>query len=107
MTKKLLLLCNLILISVFQVIAQNDNPLTVASGNVQLHFSLTANGIPNYRVSYKDKTIISPSAMGFVCKNFHLKMGLKSFRSRKSRYHKVGKLFGDKKKTSSTNTSNL
>lgn len=83
MTKKLLLLCNLILISVFQVIAQNDNPLTVASGNVQLHFSLTANGIPNYRVSYKDKTIISPSAMGFVCNEFSFKDGFEVVSSEK------------------------
>lgn len=83
MTKKLLLLCNLILISVFQVIAQNDNPLAVTSGNVQLHFSLTANGIPNYRVSYKDKTIISPSAMGFVCNEFSFKDGFEVVSSEK------------------------
>ena len=83
MTKKLLLLCNLILISVFQVIAQNDNPLTVASGNVQLHFSLTADGIPNYRVLYKDKTIISPSAMGFVCNEFSFKDGFEVVSSEK------------------------
>ncbi|HJV77860.1 MAG TPA: glycoside hydrolase family 97 N-terminal domain-containing protein, partial [Paludibacter sp.] len=83
MTKKLLLLCNLILISVSQVIAQNDNPLTVTSGNVQLHFSLTANGIPNYGVSYKDKTIILPSAMGFVCNEFSFKDGFEVVSSEK------------------------
>lgn len=83
MTKKLLLLCNLILISVFQVIAQNDSQLTVSSGNVQLHFSLTANGTPNYGVSYKDKAAILPSAMGFVCNEFSFKDGFEIVSSEK------------------------
>jgi glucan 1,4-alpha-glucosidase len=91
MTKKLLLLCNLILISVFQVIAQNENTLTATSGNVQLHFSLTASGVPNYSVSYKYKTIILPSAMGFVCNEFPFKDGFEVVSSEKKKVNQSWK----------------
>jgi len=36
---------------------------------IQLTFSVTAHGTPMYQISYKDKEVIKPSALGFQIKN--------------------------------------
>ena len=53
---------------------------TVSSpdGQVVVEFSLSANGEPTYEMSYKGKTVIKPSTMGFeLAKDKHASKGLK------------------------------
>ena len=38
------------------------------NGDVQLSFSLSANGTPTYKVSYKGKEVVKESTLGFLLK---------------------------------------
>ena len=45
-----------------------DN-ISSPSGIVKLEFELTANGVPTYRVDYKEQPVIKPSTLGLELKN--------------------------------------
>jgi glucan 1,4-alpha-glucosidase len=50
-------------------VAQQKNETTVSLSHVKLSFNLDVNGIPRYAVSYKDKSVIEPSRLGFLLDN--------------------------------------
>lgn len=63
--KKILSFC-LLVFSVFTAIAQE---LRSPDGDLQLQFSLLSDGTPTYTLSFKGKTVINPSKLGFHLKN--------------------------------------
>ncbi|NGM63031.1 glycoside hydrolase family 97 protein [Sphingobacterium sp. SGG-5] len=59
--KKIGLILNVLLLSMVYAYAQE---LTSPSGTFRLTFSLTEKGEPTYRLDYKNKSVIKPSALG-------------------------------------------
>ncbi len=55
--------------------AQDVNVITESMGNIKLSFLLDEKGNPKYAVTYKQKTVINPSQLGFILE------GKKSFNS--------------------------
>ncbi|WP_192820605.1 glycoside hydrolase family 97 protein [Rufibacter sp. LB8] len=51
------------------VTASSAQELSSPNGNLKLQFALQANGEPTYSLTYKGKTIIMPSRLGFELKN--------------------------------------
>ena len=48
----------------FITLVASAQTVTSPNGNVVVKFSLTANGVPTYEVSYKNKAIVKPSTLG-------------------------------------------
>lgn len=46
--------------------AQQTNTLSSPNGKLVFSFGLSTEGIPNYSISYQDKTVISPSILGIA-----------------------------------------
>ena len=44
--------------------AQQTNTLSSPNGKLNFSIGLSTEGIPNYSISYRDKTVISPSILG-------------------------------------------
>ena len=61
--RRIILLISLLTASV-AVAQQQSSP----NGNVVLSFSLKADGTPTYKVTYKNKPVVSESTLGFTLK---------------------------------------
>ncbi len=65
--KKILLIV-IVILSGAVVFAQSKTNISSPNKNISLNFWLNDKGTPMYEVSYKNKEVLQPSAMGFVLK---------------------------------------
>ena len=79
--KKLFSTC-IILMAVQITLAQDKTIITSPDKNIQLGFWLSGAGAPMYEVSYKNKPVLLPSAMGFTLKQTMLNEALPSLQNK-------------------------
>ena len=79
--KKLFSTC-IILMAVQITLAQDKTIITSPDKNIQLGFWLSGGGAPMYEVSYKNKPVLLPSAMGFTLKQTMLNEALPSLQNK-------------------------
>lgn len=65
--KSLFITCLTVLFSAFNV--ANSQTLQSPNGDLTMQFSLKNDGTPTYQLSYKNKTVIKPSALGLELKD--------------------------------------
>ncbi|GAL81131.1 alpha-glucosidase SusB [Algibacter lectus] len=53
----------------FSVIEGNSQELKSPNGDLVMQFSLELNGVPTYKLAYKNKAVIKPSHLGLELKN--------------------------------------
>ena len=64
----------ILLITIFLFLSAHSQQLRSPNGNFLMDFSLTANGVPTYHLSYKGKEIIRPSTLGLALRNDSLSL---------------------------------
>lgn len=60
---------SIVVLVLFLFLSAHSQQLRSPNGNFLADFSLTSNGTPTYRLSYKGKEVIKPSTLGLALKN--------------------------------------